>query len=373
MRVRSELDWRTVARDPGNVLDREGVSVEPQDLWSTPSVQPGELIFLSEADVSRLALTDLEILAAVEDGLRAQGLGAAKLEPRVHLEPDPAFRGHFNVLRGYVAPLELAGVKVVGDYLDNHALGLPSELGLLTLYDVLTGMPVAILSASQLTDMRTGALTALGARHLARPQARVLGHVGARGTAYWNVRLLDHLFDFAEIRVHSRRAESREAFARRLETDLGKPVRVTESWEECLRGADVMVEASRLESPQPLLRTRWVEPGALVIPYGTMSAVELTLTDAMDKVVVDDWGQCRAGKFGALRAHVDQGRLTERTLHGELAQIVVGERPGRESDSERILFWHRGLATSDIALGHALVEKARSLGIGTTLELELEG
>ena len=134
-----------------------------------------------------------------------------------------------------------------------------------------------------------------------------------------------------------------------------------------------MVEASRLESPQPLLRTRWVEPGALVIPYGTMSAVELTLTDAMDKVVVDDWGQCRAGKFGALRAHVDQGRLTERTLHGELAQIVVGERPGRESDSERILFWHRGLATSDIALGHALVEKARSLGIGTTLELELEG
>ena len=336
-------------------------------------MQPGELIFLSEADVRRVALSDLEILATVEDGLRAQGLGLARLEPRVHLEPDPAVRGHFNVLRGYLAPIELAGVKVVGDYLDNHVLGLPSELGLLTLYDSLTGMPVAIVSASRLTEMRTGALTALGARHLARPEARVLGHVGARGSAYWNVRLLDHLFDFEEIRVHSRRAESREAFAHRLEDDLGRPVRVTESWEECLRAADVMVEATRLERPQPLLRTRWVEPGALVIPYGTMSAVELSLTDVMDKVVVDDWGQCRAGKFGALREHVDTGRLTDRTLHGELAQILVGERPGRESDRERILFWHRGLATSDIALGHALVEKARSLGIGTTLELELEG
>ena len=336
-------------------------------------MQPGELIFLSEADVRRVALSDLEILATVEDGLRAQGLGLARLEPRVHLEPDPAVRGHFNVLRGYLAPIELAGVKVVGDYLDNHVLGLPSELGLLTLYDSLTGMPVAIVSASRLTEMRTGALTALGARHLARPEARVLGHVGSRGSAYWNVRLLDHIFDFEEIRVHSRRAESREAFAHRLEDDLGRPVRVTESWEECLRGADVMVEASRLERPQPLLRTRWVEPGALVIPYGTMSAVELSLTDVMDKVVVDDWGQCRAGKFGALREHVDTGRLTDRTLHGELAQILVGERPGRESDRERILFWHRGLATSDIALGHALVEKARSLAIGTTLELELEG
>jgi ornithine cyclodeaminase len=332
-------------------------------------VQPGELIFLSEHDVSRLAPTDEEILAAVEGGLRAQGSGEVRIEPRVHLEPDPALRGHFNVLRGYIAPLQLAGVKVVGDYLDNYERGLPSELGLLSLYDARTGMPTAIVGASQLTDMRTGALTALGARYLARRDARVLGHVGARGTAYWNVRLLDSLFDFEEIRVHSRRPESRGEFARRLEQELGKPVRATESGEECLRGADVLVEASRLERPEPHLETRWVEPGSLVIPYGTMSAVELSLTDVMDKVVVDDWGQCRDGQFGALRAHVETGRLNEQTLHAELCQIVVGERAGRESDDERILFWHRGLSLSDIALGHALVEKAKRLGVGRTLEL----
>ncbi len=146
-------------------------------------------------------------------------------------------------------------------------------------------------------------------------------------------------------------------------------MRVTESWEACLRGADVMVEASRLVRPEPQLETSWVEPGCLVIPYGTMSAVELSLTDVMDKVVVDDWGQAHAGALGALRAHVDTGRLTEQTLYAELCQIVVGDRPGRESDEERILFWHRGLSLSDIALGHALVEKARRAGIGTTVQL----
>jgi alanine dehydrogenase len=332
-------------------------------------VQPAELTFLSGADVARLALGDDEILAAVEDALRAQGSGQARIEPRVHLEPDPALRGHFNILRGYLATLQLAGVKVVGDFLDNYELGLPSELGLLTLYDARTGMPVAIVDAAELTSMRTGALTALGARYLARRGARVLGHVGARGTAYWNVRLLDRLFDFDEIRVHSRRPESRDEFARRLEDDLGKPVHRAASWEQCLRGADVMVEASRLERPQPQLLTSWVEPGCLVIPYGTMSAVELSLTDVMDKVVVDDWGQARAGSFGALRAHVDSGRLSEETLHAELCQIVVGDRPGRESDDERILFWHRGLSLSDIALGHALLEKARRRGVGQTLEV----
>lgn len=330
-----------------------------------------ELAILSGADVERLALTDEEILGAVEGGLRAQGSGAARIEPRVHLEPDPSLRGHFNVLRGYLAPLGVAGVKVVGDYVDNYRHGLPSELGLLGLYDATTGMPVAVVDASHLTSMRTGALTALGARYLARRDARVLGHVGARGTAYWNVRLLDRVCDFEEIRVHSRRRESRDAFARRLSDDLGKPVRAVETWEECLRGADVMVEASRLERPEPHLRTAWVEPGALVIPYGTMSAVEPTLTDVMDKVVVDDWGQARAGRFGALRVHVDTGRLSEQNLHAELCQIVVGDRPGRESDEERILFWHRGLSLSDVALGYALLEKARRLGVGQTVDFDL--
>ncbi len=128
-----------------------------------------------------------------------------------------------------------------------------------------------------------------------------------------------------------------------------------------------MVEASRLAAPEPLLRTAWVKPGALVVPYGTMSAVELSLTDVMDKVVVDDWGQCRAGRLGALRAHVEAGKLTEPTLHAELAQIVTGERPGRERDDETILFWHRGLSVSDIALGHAMLEKAQRRGLGQRL------
>ena len=325
------------------------------------------LEYLSAPDVAALALTDDEILAAVEAGLAAQGRGETVLEPRVHLAPDPAFNGHFNVLRGYVAPLALAGVKVVGDFVDNWKQGLPSEMGLLSLFDPRTGRPVAIVDAAGLTDMRTGAVTAIGARHLARRDSRVLAHIGARGTAYWNVRLLARLFRFDEIRVHSKRPESREAFAARLAQDLGRRVLATADWEACVRGADIVVEASRLEAPEPLLKTSWITPGALVVPYGTMSAVELSLTDIMDKIVVDDWGQCRQGRFGSLRAHVEAGKLTEKSLHAELGAIVAGLRPGRQSNAETILLWHRGLATSDVALGAWMVEKAKRLGIGQRL------
>ena len=316
-----------------------------------------EIVYLSGPDVEALALSDDEILRAVRETLRAQGRAETVIEPRVHLFPRDA-AGHFNVLRG-VTP-RFAGVKVVGDYLDNHRLGLPSELALLLLMDPATGMPKAIVDATAITEMRTGAVTAIGAEHLARRDARVLGHIGARGTAYWNVRLLARVLpELREVRVHSRRAESREAFAQRLRRDLpGLEVISVEDWESCVRGADVVVEASRLTEPAPLLRTAWIAPGALVVPYGTVSAVELDLTDVMDKIVLDDWGQAGSGPLGALRAHVDSGRLTADNLHAELGQIVAGARPGREHPQETILFWHRGLSITDVALGQAMLAKA---------------
>ena len=318
--------------------------------------------------MERIALTDAEILAAVERGLEAQGRKQVVIEPRVHLVPQDSSLGHFNVLRGAVLPLGLAGVKVVGDFVNNYKVGLPSELAVLNLFDPATGVPIAILDATSLTDMRTGAMTALGGKFLARKNSKILGHIGARGTSYWNIRLLSRFFEFDEIRVHSRRPESRTAFAEKLTEDLGRPVVAVDSWEDCVRDADIVVEASRLPEPQPLLKTEWIKAGALVVPYGTMSAVELSLTDIMSKVVVDDWGQCRKGlPFGALRRHVDSDKLTEQNLHAELGQIVAGVKPGRENEQETILFWHRGLSLSDIALGHAMLEKAKALGVGQTL------
>lgn len=331
-------------------------------------IQPPVYIdYLNRFDIEALNFSDTELLDAIEASLGMQGRGDTEIEPRTHIRPRAGVEGHFNVLRGWIGgEIDAAGTKVVGDFVDNYKEGRPSEYGLLTLFDPRNGAPKALVDATGITEMRTGAITALGAKHLAPKNPKILAHIGARGTAYWNVRLLCQLFEFEEVRIHSRRAESREAFAAKLERDLGRKIIVTEDWQSCLEGADIAIEASRLPEPEPLFRTEWVKKGALVIPYGTMSAVELTLTDIMDKVVMDDWGQAH-GIFGSLRAHVDSGRLTAESLHAELGQIVAGVKPGRESDDETILFWHRGLSLSDIALGQAMLVKARDMGIGQRL------
>jgi alanine dehydrogenase len=314
-----------------------------------------------------MALTRTDIFGAVTDAVRAQGNGEVVLEPRVHLNPPNGGRGHFNILRAHLGTAHVSGVKVVGDFVDNHLKDLPSELALITLYDPETGVPLAIVDGTMITAARTGAVTALGAKHLAKSDSKVLGHVGARGTAWWNVTMLDDLFDFAEIRVTSRRPDSSESFAQRLREELGKPVQTVATAEAALDGADIMVEATRLTVPTVLLRTEWVAPGTLVVPYGTISAVDLSLTEVMDKIVVDDWGQATVGPFGALRAHVDTGLLTRDRVHAELGQIVAGHRPGRERPEERILFWHRGLATTDLAVAHLVWRRAEALGVGTVL------
>jgi ornithine cyclodeaminase len=328
---------------------------------------PLYLTYMNRFDVEALNITDDEILAAIEGQLATQGRGEAVIGPRMHLEPKVA-RGHFNVLRGSLGgEVNAAGVKVVSDFYDNYLHNLPSELAVLMLFDRHIGVPKAIIDASAITDMRTGAVTAIGAKYLAPKGAKVLGHIGARGTAYWNVRLMDKMFDFDEIRVHSRRKESRDAFGARLERDLGKKIVVTEDWESCVRGADIVVEASRLVEPEPLLKTEWIRKGALVMPYGTMSAVELSLGDIVDKFLMDDFGQARAGRFGAMKPLFDAGILHEGRYHAEIGQVVAGLKPGRERDDETILFWHRGLSLSDIALGHAMLEKGQRLGVGQRL------
>lgn len=324
------------------------------------------LRFLSGPDVAGLGITPAEIVAAVEEVVRAHGEKRTVFEPRTHLVPGNGGRGHFNVLRGHVDGMG-SGVKVVGDFVDNYRLGLPSELALLTLYDPLTGVPRAIMDATLITEVRTGAMTAVGAKYLADPASKILGHVGARGTAEANVTMLDSLFDLDEIRVTSRRRESREAFAERLRERTSTPVRVVDTPDEAYDGADILVEASRLEKPEPLLRTSRVKPGAFVVPYGTVSAVELDLLDVMDKVVVDDWREAQAGRFGALRRHVDTGRLSPESLHAQLGEIVSGQKPGRERPDERILLWHRGLSILDVAVGSLILSRAEQRDAGTVL------
>ncbi len=325
-----------------------------------------EILFLSKEDIDALDLGLQETMDAIEQGLRAHGEHKVIMPSKDHL-PLAYPEKLFNILKGYVEPINVVGVKVIGDFEKNYEYGLPSELALITLYRPETGAPFAIIDGTLITWMRTGAVTAIGAKYLANEKPRVLGHIGARGTAWYNVAMLDKLFDFEEIRVTSKRPESREQFAAEMSDRLGKPVIIKDTTEATVRDADIIIDASRLLQHEVLVKDEWVKPGALIQPYGAVLSVAPTLPFSVDKLVVDDWNQCQKSQYGQFAAMIQAGELRTEHVYSEIGEIVAGLKPGRESQQERILFWHKGFAVSDIMLGNLAYQKARERGIGTPL------
>ena len=324
-------------------------------------------LFLNRHDVESLVPEMAEVMTIVEGGLAAHGRGDVVLPPKSHIHLDDRYNGHFNVLPGYAGHVDRAGVKVVGDYVDNHRYGLPSEVALLTIYDPSTGVPLCLMDATVLTWLRTGAVTGIGAKHLARADASVIGHIGARGTALANIRAIAACRPIREVRIASKRPETREALASTVEDELGVRAFDVADAHDAADGADIVVEATRLETPDDLVADAAIKLGGLLVTYGWIRAVDAALATAIDKFVVDDWEQCTKG--GTFADLITAGRLTSDHVYAEIGQICAGARPGRQNDGERITFWHRGFAISDVVLGHWLYQHAVERGVGQELLL----
>jgi ornithine cyclodeaminase len=324
-----------------------------------------EILYLSGKDIENLDLPLEEVIKEIEFGLKCHGERKFVMPPKAYLNLEEKYSGHFNILRAYVDTVDIAAVKIIGDYINNFKNNLPSCLGLILLYDPKNGLPLAIMDGTRLTWIRTGAVSAVGAKFLARQDSKVLAHVGARGTAGMNIRAICSLFDIEEVRVTSKRRESREMLARELKQNYGIPIVTRDNIQETVSGADIIVEATRLSKPEVLIKKEWMKQGVLIIPYGWFMAVDPGLPFAMDYIVVDDWIQCKQG--GQLYPLIKDGRLRDEHIYAEIGEICAGSKPGRTEDSAKILFWHRGYAISDLMIGYLVYERAKSAGIGVKL------
>jgi len=307
------------------------------------------------------------ILQCVEGGLIAHGNREVVLPPKSHIQLDDRYNGHFNVLVGWVGPIDMAGVKVVGDYVDNYDHGLPSEVGMLTLYNPRIGVPRAIMDATDITTHRTGAVTGVGAKLLAKPSSKIIGHIGARGTAFANIASLNELFDIEEVRVNSKRPETREKLVEELRTKLGVNAIAVDDAETAVRDADIVIEATRLEKPALLIKDEWLKDDCLLITYGWVMATDPKTVKRASKVIVDDWEQCCKG--GQLFPMIESGDLTRESLHGEIGEVAAGKISGREAGDGVIVLWHRGFAISDIMLGSQILSEAEKQNVGQMITL----
>ena len=171
-----------------------------------------EILYLSRQDVEELALSMSEIIGALESMFRAKGEGKVEMPPKPGIHPRPdAF---IHAMPAYIPDQNAAGVKWISGYPENQKKGLPYITGLLILNDPETGFPIAVMDATWITAMRTGAATAVAAKYLARKESSTVGILACGVQGCSNLEALSCVFRIEEVKAYDIRPEAAETFAK---------------------------------------------------------------------------------------------------------------------------------------------------------------
>lgn len=327
---------------------------------------PGGTLLLRRREVA--ALLGLEdCIAAVEEAWRLLGQGLA-LPPKVL--GIPAGDGGFHIkagLLGLARPYFAA--KLNGNFPHNtERFGMPRIQGAVLLCDGENGFPLAIMDSIEITIIRTGAATAVAAKHLARADARVATICGCGNQGRIQLRALAAVRPLSRAYAFDTDPSRAEGFARELSGELGLDVVATRDLGAAVALSDLCVTCT--PSTRYFLRREHVAPGAFIAAVGADSEDKQELEPllvASSTVVVDSLEQCAA--FGELHHALRLGLVTRASVHAELAQVVAGTKPGRTSESEITLFDSTGTALQDVAAAAAVYEKAVAAGAGRVVNL----
>lgn len=323
-------------------------------------------LILTRGDVAALLTLD-ECIAAVEEAFAQQGEGRA-LGPGVLGLHVPGGGFHVKAAGLRLSRLYVA-VKLNANFPENGPRrGLPTIQGVVALSDGETGRPLALMDSMEITVLRTGAATAVAARHLARADARVAVIVGCgrqgriQLAALERVRALERAYAVDTDPAVARR------FAEEMSARLGLDVRPAGGLAEVAPLADICVTCT--PSRAPLLGREHVVPGTFIAAVGADNEDKQELEPELmagGTVVVDSLEQCAS--IGDLHHAIARGVLSPADVHATLADVVTGRKPGRRSAGEITIFDSTGVAVEDVAAAAAVYEKAIATGRGLTVDL----
>jgi ornithine cyclodeaminase len=323
-------------------------------------------LYISDADVRRL-LDVRRVLEIVEETFRWAYRGqVAWPEPRLfRLDLEAPAHAKYHVKAASLPELGVTGVRTVGYrvFPDGSGTSRDDNMRYVILHDPASGEPLAIVDEHTSYGVRSAASGGVAAKYLARPDARVVGLVGAGKLMRSALLALAAIFPLTEVRVTSRSPESRARFADELQAVVpGVAIVPVATPAEACRDAEIVMSATT--SRQNLMFDADFAPGAFVCGLGQQEVAPDAFA-GFDKAVVDDWEQVR--HLSDFRAMAASGAFDRQHLYAELPEIVVGAKPGRERRDERILARTEGLVTQDVAVSHWLYREAVRQEIGLKL------
>ncbi len=320
------------------------------------------LLYLSYADVTRVALTMAEIIDSMEMMFRAKGEGRTEMPPKPGIHPGGG-DNFIHAMPAYIPDLKSAGIKWVSGFPKNPEKGLPYISGLLIFNDVDTGLPLAVMDCVWITAKRTGAASAISARHLARPESAVMGMLGCGLQGRSHVEAMNVLFPLKKVMAYDLNPNVQLQFVGEISNNFDLEVIPVETPRQAVSGCDIVVTAGpMMKKPHGTIPAGWMDEGAFASLVDYDAYWQPAAMHEAARFCTDDINQFRMAQQAGYFNDIPK-------LHADLGELVTGQKPGRQTPEERTMTANLGLALNDMAVAPLIYRKAKDKGIGTWLDL----
>lgn len=316
-------------------------------------------LFLTENDVSQVLTTNVAI-DAIEEAFNQIASGKAINTPRSRAATPT---GVLNVMSAVLPSFGVMGLKTYG-VMKNNRLRFYVQI-----LSAGTGELVALIEASELGRIRTGAASAVATKYMSRKNASTIGIIG---TGYQSLAQLEAIClvrNIKEIKMFSRNTTRRAERAQEATSNLGIQTYPVSSAEECVRESDIVVTVT--SAPSPVLEGKWIAPGTHINAAGanhwTRRELDSETIQRSNVIVADNVEQARI-ECGDLIYPIEHGHASWDQVHN-LAEVVAGTTLGRTKSADITLFESQGLAIEDIAVAMRVVENAKAHGIGKDIPI----
>jgi ornithine cyclodeaminase/alanine dehydrogenase-like protein (mu-crystallin family) len=326
-----------------------------------------DILFLSQADVIACAPSLEENREIIEDVFKSHAEGRVVMPTtRLALDSPSEFKGRWDAMPAYIETAfgSTGGIKWLSSYPHNLSnLNLPNVIALIVINDPATGFPLAIMDGTFITGLRTAAAVTVGARFLASKAVKKISIIGNSVQGKTNLAAITQIFPNARLAAYDVIEAVTDEFISVMQPSIGVPIEKSGSFREAVKGSDIVITATRAKNP--FFKGKWLEPGMLVVSIGSMPELMPDVIEHVDKIIVDNWEGCK--HLGSLRPFAEKKILSG--VYAEIGEIVAGQKPGRESEEERILYVPMGMPSEDLAVAHWVYKKALEKGRGNKFAL----
>ena len=254
----------------------------------------------------------------------------------------------FGFMPAYLGPEDCFGAKVITAFHKNIGTGFPSHMGYVMLFESRHGSFVGMADGSVITEVRTGAVSAVATDLLARKDARKLAIIGAGAQGRSHLAAIRCVRPIESVTVYDISHDAAVRYAEEMKAKYDLPVTVCSDVESCVRDADIVCTVT--PSKEAYLKREWIAPGTHINAVGTFTPVTREVTSELMAAsrLYSDYTPSQLKESGEYLIPLQEGLITEDHVVGSIGEVLLGKAPGRANDEEITLFDALGLAVEDV-------------------------